>query len=323
MPKKKPTHLYKLEDISGSDMLTYQFSLASGEEGPEKLRSLMQEKITQLLTERCSRLIETHVVLAGCLTYITVQSDHAEARGCIIDGVATAHAEFIASAATEEQKLTTMVTRTAAEFGCEQVTISYTTTVGWTVHQPNVSLVAGSPVIASHDASTQSVVIRSGNPLYHIDEETIGQIIEALRVSVAKTVDVEMRQMIRNLGAAAVKVTSSRRSMITNMIESFEASPGGNHYYNASRYYDGGRIQKFGYEPQPIHEIHEKVVPERDSMALQGWEQELLGGYRSTYETKIMDPGMRTIGIGGGYEPVYPPSDKGIYPPGGASKSGF
>jgi len=320
MPKKKPTHLYKLEDISGSDMLTYQFSLASGEEGPEKLRSLMQEKITQLLTERCSRLIETHVVLAGCLTYITVQSDHAEARGCIIDGVATAHAEFIASAATEEQKLTTMVTRTAAEFGCEQVTISYTTTVGWTVHQPNVSLVAGSPVIASHDASTQSVVIRSGNPLYHIDEETIGRITEALRMSVTKTADVKRYRMIAALGGAAVKVTSSRLSMITDLTDAYRANLAGNHRYNESRYYHSELLQKIGYEPRPIRE---KAVPERDSV-LQGWERELLSGYHTPYETKIMDLGkLPPLMTDDGYEAIYSPSDEYICPPGGASKYGF
>jgi len=321
MPKKKPTHLYKLEDISAPDMLTYQFSLASGEEGPRELRELMYTKITQLLTEHCgSTSIQTRVVLVGCLTHITVQSDHAEARGCIIDGVAAAYAEFTASAATEEQKLTTMVTRSAAELGCEQVTVSYTTTEGWTVHQPNVSLVAGSPITAAHDASTQSVVIRSSNPLYHIDEETIGQIIEALRVSVAKTADVKRYRMIAALGGAAVKVTSSRRSMITDLTDVYQANLAGNHEYHTRQPY-GDLLQKVDRTPRLVRE---KAVPEHNSMVLQGWEQELLRGSHSIYETKIMDSNpLPTIMIGGGFELKYLPSDKYIYPPGGASKSGF
>lgn len=326
MPKKKPTHLYKLEDISAPDMLTYQFSLTSGEEGPRELRELMYTKITQLLTKRCGdSSTQTRVVLVGCLTHITVQSDHTEARECIVDGVAAAYAEHTASVLTDEQRLTTMVTRTTAEFGCEHVTVSYTTTDGWMVYQPNVSLIPGSPVAAIHDASTQSVVIRSSNPLYRIDEETIGRIIGALRASVAKTADVKRRQRIRSLGEAVMMKIENRHfhafsdGQIGSSEFLYSRNLGGNHEYR-TRQPCGDLLQKVEREPRPIYE---KAVPELNPMTLQGWERELLDGYRTTYENKIIDHERPpTIMIGGGYEPIYSPSGKYIYPPGGASKYG-
>lgn len=229
VPKQKPTHLYKLEDISGSDALTYQLAFTSGEVGSSEFRNLVFKKINELLQERCGNSgIGTRIVLTGRLTYITVSCKHAEARDCIVDGVAAAFAEPTMAQLSEEEKLTTMVARDVTAFGCQIVTISYMVVEGWAVRPSTLGQLVELPLSCTHDPSTKSITIRSGNPLYGINDEAIARVVATLRASVARAAKItDMQRLARALGGAVLAMPDHYLSEISDLQTGSSISLGG------------------------------------------------------------------------------------------------